>query len=183
MISLLKKVFGSSADTQKAVTRIPLPYTEAEKDVFLECYKDTLIKHGWVIETSPSASPVERQKELAKSQLAAMLDSDLLNFLFSFKKLDNDSEDVWFTELETLTDDLSSWDNHLVIMESCVIEDSTISVILQGKDKGKFVYCNEGIYEDAEIIADNFFSFLQLHAYCVELGKDHYKDNLLWAFV
>ena len=182
MIKLLKKVFGSSADTQNAVKCIPLPQTEAEKETFMKCYFDTLIKHGWVLEPSTSVSPLEESEVLVRSQFA-ILDPDLLKFLFSFKKLDNDSEDVWFTELETLTDDLSSWDNHLVIMESCVIEDSTISVILQGKDKGKFVYCNEGIYEDAEIIADNFFSFLQLHAYCVELGKDHYKDNLLWAFV
>ena len=182
MISLLKKIFGSSADTQKAVTLIPLPQTEAEKDVFIKCYLDTLIKHGWLMEPSTSVTFAEKSEELAKSQLS-MLNSDLLNFLYSFKKLENDSEDAWYVELDTLTDGFSPWDNHLVIMESCIIADSTISVILQGKDKGKFVYCNEGIHEDAEIIADDFFSFLQLHAYCVELGKVYYKDNLLWAFV
>ena len=123
----------------------------------------------------------EKEKKQAVDCLTR-LDPDLLSFLYSFKNLDNDSENVWFVGLDTQTDNLCS-DENLVIMESYVIEDSTISVVLQGENKGKFVYCNEGIYEDAEIIADDFFSFLQLHAYCVELGKDTVKNNPLWAFV
>ena len=171
MISLFKKIFGHTR-TSKPLERIPLPQTEAEKENFLKRYLDTLTKHGWVMEPSVSVNSAEKEKKQMVDCLTR-LDPDLLSFLYSFKSLDNDSEDVWFVGLDTQTDNLCS-DENLVIMESYVIEDSTISV---------FVYCNEGIYEDAEIIADDFFSFLQLHAYCVELGKDTVKNNPLWAFV
>ena len=158
--------------------RIPLPQTEEEKEVFMKRYLETLIKHGWVMDPSASASSADK----ATGDLA-VLDPDLLKFLLSFKTLGNDSEDAWFVELGTRPDSLAPWENHLFIMESSVIEDSTISVILQGEDKGKFIYCNEDIHEDAEVVADDFFSFLQLHAYCVELGKDIIKNNQLWPFV
>ncbi|UPS45185.1 hypothetical protein M1D30_03170 [Prevotella sp. E15-22] len=180
MISLFKKIFGHT-NTSKPLERIPLPQTKEEKEIFLKRYLDTLTKHGWVLEPSVSVNSAEKEKKQAVDCLTR-LDSDLLSFLYSFKSLDNDSEDVWFVGLDTQTDNLCFGEN-LVIMESYVIEDSTISVVLQGENKGKFVYCNEGIYEDAEIIADDFFSFLQLHAYCVELGKDTVKNNPLWAFV
>jgi hypothetical protein len=178
MINFFKKIFGDSADITKSVERIPLPQTEEEKEVFMKRYLETLIKHGWVMDPSASASSADK----ATGDLA-VLDPDLLKFLLSFKTLGNDSEDAWFVELGTQPDNLAPWENHLFIMESSVIEDSTISVILQGEDKGKFIYCNEDIHEDAEVVADDFFSFLQLHAYCVELGKDIIKNNQLWPFV
>lgn len=181
MINLLKSLFGS-ADTLRPVERIPLPQKKTEKEAFIKRYLDTLIKHGWVLEPSTSVYSSEEARYQMEEYLA-ILDPDLLNFLCSFKKLENESEDAWFIELDMQTYSLSSWNNCMTIMESCIIEDSTISVILQGENKGKFLYCNEGIYEDAEIIADDFFSFLQLHAYCVELGKDTYKNNQLWAFI
>ena len=178
MTSFFKKIFGNPADKRQPVERIPLPQTEEEKEVFMKRYLDTLIKHGWILEPSTSASSAD----IVTGDLA-MLDPDLLKFMLSFKTLDNESEDAWFVELGTRPDSLAPWENHLFIMESTVIEDSSISVILQGEDKGKFVYCNEDIHEDAEVVADDFFSFLQLHAYCVELGKDIIKNNQLWAFV
>lgn len=181
MINLLKRFFGST-DTPRPVELIPLPQNKTEKEAFMKRYLDTLIKHGWVLEPSTSVHSAEEARNQME-EYVDMPDPDLLNFLCSFKKLENESEDAWFIEMDMQTYSFSSWKNCMTIMESCSIENSTISVILQGENKGKFVYCNEGIYEDAEIIADDFFSFLQLHAYCVELGKDTYKNNQLWAFI
>lgn len=50
------------------------------------------------------------------------------------------------------------------------MDESSITIVLTGEDAGKIVLLNEGIYEDAEIIATDFFRFLQLHCYIVELG-------------
>jgi hypothetical protein len=181
MINLLKSLFGL-AHTPRPVERIPLPQKKTEKEAFIKRYLDTLIKHGWVLEPSTSDHSTEKARYQMEESLA-ILDPDLLNFLCSFNKLENGSKDAWFIELDMQAYSLSSWKNYMTIMESRIIEDSTISVILQGENKGKFIYCNEGIYEDTEIIADDFFSLLQLHAYCVELGKETYKNNKLWAFI
>lgn len=189
MFNWLKHLF--STDTSKSVvSRLPLPHTKDEKDAFIKRYLEILIENGWKYEGS-AFSPSNEEVLNRIHEKFDFLDPDLVLFLSSFKDLVNETQNVWYIDLDSekdMQEDTQEegkrfWDNHFPIMESMVIEDSTISVVLRGKDRGKFVYCNENIYEDAEIIADDFFSFLQLHAYSVELGSETYKNNALWAFV
>lgn len=57
-------------------------------------------------------------------------------------------------------------------------DESAISIVLEGEDRGKKVCCHEGIYDEAEVVATSFINFLQYHAWCVV--ED---DAKLWEFI
>ena len=183
---------------KRKVELMPLPQTDEEKETFLKRYFDTLVAHGWNLIPAEEDSSPEIIQNGAEGRLAH-LDKDVIRFFSSFKSLFNDGDSVWFNSLTDFskkaeTDDTCTWNhferedlervdtddekkvierfwgNHLPVLYSYVMDESSITIVLTGEDAGKIVLLNEGIYEDAEIIATDFFRFLQLHCYSVELG-------------
>lgn len=107
------------------------------------------------------------------------LDDDYRHFLQLFQEFENKDNTVFFYSLSDYSAKKNNnkkayLSNCLPIIESSLIEDSFISIVLKGEDKGKIAYSYEG-FDDYEIIANNFIEFLNMHKEAVLSADINHK--------